>query len=185
MANIRGLIPGTRRDKVQFISALANETAADIIILTETHLDKRISDSEISFNGWFPLRADREDRQKGGAAIYFSDSVVVNNELSFSNSVTEAAMGYIAATNTAVIALYRPPRCPEDKFREALAVIESWITKVESISEKSPTVVIGGDFNFPSMRAWRQSDMEKISSNPAARLASDSSISEDRDKLYG
>ena len=33
------------------------------------------------------------------------------------------------------------------------------------------------------MRAWKQSDMEKVSSNPAARLASESSISEDRGQI--
>ena len=174
LANIRGLVPGTRRDKVIFISALANEMESEAIMLTETHLDKQIKDPEISFEGWTPLRADRSVRMKGGAIIFFRDSLVVTNESTFSNSFTEVAMGFVAASNTAFIAIYRPPRCPEDQFVEALAVIESWITKVESISERSPAIIIGGDFNFPAMKSWSQDDMEKMSANPTARMASDS-----------
>ena len=65
LANIRGLIPGTRRDKVQFISALASESDSEIILLTETHLEKRINDCEVSFPGWNLLRADRHNETEG------------------------------------------------------------------------------------------------------------------------
>ena len=64
VGNIRGLIPGTRRDKLQYISALSEDLETEVIILTETHLEKGISDGEIALPGWNSLRADRNPETK-------------------------------------------------------------------------------------------------------------------------
>ena len=115
--------------------------------------------------------------------IYFSDSLVISNDVSFCNSYAEAAMGFVAASNSAYISLYRPPRCPEEKFREALAAIESWLNKLESSNGRFPTIILGGDINFPSMRSWGQRDIELMTANPMARLANDEALGGDKAQI--
>ena len=92
-------------------------------------------------------------------------------------------MGYVASSNTAYIGLYRPPRCPEAKFKEALTSIESWIIDLERTNERTPSIVLGGDINFPAMRGWGLRDMEDMSANPLARIANDVTLGEDKAQI--
>ena len=77
--NIRGIIPGTRRDKLIFLQALGEESESEVIFITETHLNQKISDYEISLPGWGLVRGDRLTRQSGGTMIFYRDQMTIQN----------------------------------------------------------------------------------------------------------
>ena len=181
--NIRGLIPGTRRDKLTFISALANESEAEIIFITETHLSNKISDSEIVIPGWGSTRGDRILRQSGGSMILYRDQMTVFHEHSFSNSYVDSAMIYTPSSDSAWIAIYRPPNCPAPKFSEAMESINEWILKVTSLLGKTPNIYFSGDLNMPQMKNWDPILMEEVIANTASRADSDNVIGNDKDQI--
>ena len=161
--NIRGLIPGTRRDKLTFLSSLANESEAEIIMITESHLSPKICDSEVNLPGWGLARGDRETRQSGGSLIYYKDQMTALHEKSHSNSYVDTVMIYTPLTDSAWISVYRPPNCPNNKFIEAMEVIQEWTTKLERSLEKTPNIYLAGDFNMPTIRSWDHVSAEDTS----------------------
>ena len=108
--NIRGLIPGTRKDKLIFLSSLGEESEAELILVTETHLSEKVADSEVAIPGWGLARSDRLNRQSGGTLIYYRDQLTTLYERSFSNSYTEVTMLYTPSSDSAWIVTYCPPR---------------------------------------------------------------------------
>ena len=181
--NIRGLIPGTRRDKLTFISALANESEAEIIFITETHLSSKISDSEIEIPGWGSTRGDRIIRQSGGAMILYRDQMTVFHEHAFSNSYVETSMLYTPSNDSAWIVIYRPPHCPAPKFIEAMNSIQDWITKVSTIVGKTPNIYFSGDLNMPDMKNWDPTLMEDVISTATSRAATENVIGNDKEQI--
>ena len=61
-ANIRGLNPGMKYSKIEYLNDLASDKNAIIIAITESHLCESILDSKISIKGWAHVRSDRKDR---------------------------------------------------------------------------------------------------------------------------
>ena len=80
--NIRGISPGIRSNKIDYIRNLCIEKEAFAVMLTESHLSDNILDCEVSIDGWSTFRADRTFRTGGGVITYVSDKITVSNELS-------------------------------------------------------------------------------------------------------
>ena len=57
--NVRGIKPGIRDNKLEYINLTAKENNAIMIALTESHLKERISDYEINIDGFSLIRSDR------------------------------------------------------------------------------------------------------------------------------
>ena len=180
LTNIRGLIPGTRQDKLKFIQAMAEELSTDLILLTETHLTPKIESSEISMEGWQEIRSDRLSRQNGGSIIYLKDSLTVTDQQSYSNEFVEMSMGFIPKQETAVIVIYRPPSCPEDKFNDAILFLSKWIKTIEDEIERTPLIVLGGDLNFPFLHSWSGEDIEDVTANSSARSDNNNAVGSER-----
>ena len=138
---------------------------------------------EINIAGWNIIRADRKERGSGGSLLYIKDGLSVSLESNFSNSYVEVAMGFTTNTETALVSIYRPPNCPSAKFTEALAKIEEWIAQVENTLGKSPTLLVSGDLNFPSMKSWTCQDMEHMSANSNARISNDNPVGDDKTQI--
>ena len=132
--NIRGLIPGLRRDKLIFLEALAEETNADFICLTETHLVPEVTPEEINIPGWQIIRSDRLLRQGGGALTLVRDDLTVTHEKTFSNTHVEVTLCYIPKLEIAIITLYRPPHAPVICSLRASIVSTSGLKKLNLIS---------------------------------------------------
>ena len=64
------------RHKLDYIESICNE--ADIICLTETHLDQNITNDGIFIEGYCkdPFRKDRNN-SGGGVIVYFSNHLIV------------------------------------------------------------------------------------------------------------
>ena len=178
LINIQGIIPGTRRDKLQVISSLAEELESDLILITETHLKPEIGDEEIQIGGWDCIRSDRTRRQKGGSMIYYKEDMIILN----SNDYMEVSMFFAPRENKAIICCYRPPNCPTVNFKEVIDVMEDWIKSVEKEHLKAPQIVIAGDFNFPDLKSWSEEDIENYSSNPIARDHHGIAVGSDKDQ---
>ena len=112
----------------------------DIITVSETWLGQSISSTEIMLPGYQePIRLDR-NRQGGGVAIYFKNSVpfVERNDLTVQN--VEAVWGEVNLCNRKVLigSFYIHPR-----FRKWELVELS----VEQALQSCPNIVLLGDFN--------------------------------------
>ena len=128
------------------LGEIVNQSAKEIPFFSigETHLKEYIMDAEVNIPNYNILRADRPTtRRKGGVAIYSHHSFSLEETLTFSNNYCEAAMAYNKINNIIVIAVYRPPETPVEKFRECLE-------KIKNYKEKHETAVtlILGDLNL-------------------------------------
>jgi len=74
--NVRSLLP-----KLDLVRILAENTSADVIVISETWLKKTVSDNAIDIDGYTVYRTDRPNRG-GGVAIYVKDSLEVTVLLS-------------------------------------------------------------------------------------------------------
>ena len=126
-ANIRGLNPGMKYSKIEYLNDLANDKNAIIMAITESHLSEGILDSEISIKGWAHVRADRDNQIGGGVIVYVKDDYTISSEISFSNSVCETVCIYINKLNVGLVTIYQPPNLDNDEFIECIDKIEEWM----------------------------------------------------------
>ena len=181
--NIRGLVPGLRRDKMTFIQELADELKSDYILITETHLREEQDESESNLIGWNETRADRKSRSHGGVITFTRDYIPISKQLSYSNGHVELACCFIKQDNTAIVNIYRPPDCPTNLFIDAINKIEDWIKDLEENLGKVPTLVIAGDFNLPSMKSWTIEDILKASTNSIARTENNVKVGAEKEQV--
>ena len=87
--NIRGISPGIRGNKLDYLKNLSETKDPFLIMMTESHLSENILDCEVAINGWSTFRTDRVNRTGGGVISYVTDKLTVSNELSVSDSITD------------------------------------------------------------------------------------------------
>ena len=75
---MRGLKPGIKDNKLEYLEMIANENDAIVIAITETHLKDRIDDTEIHINGYSSTRSDQNIREGGGVMNYVREHVTVS-----------------------------------------------------------------------------------------------------------
>ena len=146
--NLNGINPTFKKHKIKLktLSDIISENEYEIpfFIISETHLKEYISDAEVSIPNYNIIRADRPTtKRKGGVAIYSHHTFSLEEIQTFSNSYCELAMAYNKVNNLIVIALYRPPDTPIEKFRECLDKIKNYKEKLETA-----TTLILGDLNL-------------------------------------
>ena len=141
--------PGIKNQRWK-IKALEEQILASAIhvpffVLTETHLKSYHLDAEVLIKNYTTIRADREKRARGGAAVYLHNDVVPDVIEVYSNAYCEIAMVYNQATNIIISGMYRPPLAPFELFDECLTKLQDFINSVQS----TPEIFVAGDFNFP------------------------------------
>ena len=147
--NVAGLYPSTNKVKVQYLGELANDKNAIIIALTESHLKSHILDAEISIPGFQVFRSDRKDHINKGGVITFIKEEYASGVETLASGCNESAEWnclFLPVLRAVVVNVYRPPACPEHRFKEMLAEITDAIDK---LSSPMPTIIMCGDFNFP------------------------------------
>ena len=110
--NVRSLLP-----KIDFVRVWAQTTNADIIVISESWLNKSINDNDISINGYNISRADRIKRG-GGIIVYskcrFHTKVLVKksipNQFEILGLQVELSKGYYIT----VVGCYRPPSAAKE-----------------------------------------------------------------------
>ena len=139
-----------------------------IISLTESHLKERIEDNEINIDNFQVIRSDRDKRICGGVVVYVRHDFTPTKTICKSNQFCELLCTYIPEINTAVITIYHPPKCSNDKFIEALNWIETWLADLED-QNINPIILFNGDFNFPHMKGWDSDEIDNLIGNFGVR----------------
>ena len=74
LQNIQGIVTNNSKKKIDYLKEYTKENQIILINVTETWLDKTIKeDAEIE--GYKIFRGDRNEKKKGGAAIYLYDRI--------------------------------------------------------------------------------------------------------------
>ena len=146
--NLNGINPKINKQKIKLKTLGETVSQSDIeipfFVVCETHLKDYILDAEVSITDYNLTRADRPNsRRKGGVAIYSHHTFSLEEIQTFSNSFCELIIAYNKENNIVLVALYRPPDTPADKFRECLDKIKAYKEKYETA-----TTLILGDLNL-------------------------------------
>ncbi len=109
------------QSKLPYIKDMAHEYKAKFIALTETHLRPDVLDSEIQLPGYTVNRSDRLNRSHGGVLLYIRNDVTSTILRSHSDQYCSTLIVKDNRANLVIIVIYKPPDCPTDSFRTALA----------------------------------------------------------------
>ena len=85
-------------------------------------------------------------KEQMGAAPCISKST--KEVLNFSNNFCEGIVVTIAEIKLILGVIYRPPKCPYDKFQSVMSKIQDCITNITEKSEDWSLALLG-DLNFP------------------------------------
>jgi len=105
--NVRSLLP-----KIEDIRLLAQNSRAACIGISETWLDKTVSDSEINIQNYNIIRRDR-DRHGGGVCLFIHSELAFNTRSDLLHENLEAIWEEILLPKTKPILVgivYRPPK---------------------------------------------------------------------------
>ena len=120
---------------------MLNDHDIDIIGLSETLLDKTISDSEVNISGYNIFRNDR-DVNGGGAAIYVNSSLPKPTVRIKSDNLELISLE-IAPTHAKsflVVCWYRPPTADDAAFENLREVLKN-------LDDDSKEIIFVGDTN--------------------------------------
>ena len=118
-----------------------------IICITESWIKSYVSKAQISIPSYNVYRSDREERIRGGCLTYIHQDISVGEVSFFDNMFCEVCITPLDKVQTAVITVYRPPKCPLSKFRQLIDFVQNFINHVGD----SWTFLISGDLNFPNI----------------------------------
>ena len=135
LLNTQGLYTNTRKDKLETIKDMLTDRNGVFFAITETWLNDKIDNSEISIEGYNLFRCDRSQRANGGSALYIKGNLCTKEVLNISNSFCEAIVVTITELKLILGVIYRPPKCPYDKFQSVMLKIQDSITKITEKSE--------------------------------------------------
>ena len=151
--NARSILTVNRLDLIKhFLSIQGN---ADILCVSETHLDANISDRTIEISGYTLYRNDRS-RKGGGVAIYVTDMLPSIRKINLETDIEMLLVEVEFRHRHILIGVYyRPPGM-------SLIEVESFLTLFESslfnILNKYKTVLLTGYFN-DRCQSWNGSHL--------------------------
>ena len=121
--------------------------------ITETWLNKDISNEEASIPDYKIFRGDRNEKIKqGGTAIYLLQTLEVEQISNISHNKCEMVAINIPNIQTINIVVYRPPDTKLSDFDIILNNIKEIFKKLKT---PEPTIILSGDFNFPFVK-WKR-----------------------------
>ena len=121
--------------------------------ITETWLNKDISNDEASITGYKIFRGDRNEKIKqGGTAIYLLQTLEAEQISNISHNKCEMIAIKIPNIQTINIVVYRPPDTKSIDFDIILDNIQGILKELKT---PEPTVILSGDFNFPFVK-WKR-----------------------------
>jgi hypothetical protein len=135
-----------RAKKDQLLNIIQS-TKPDLILGSESWLNKNILSSEVFPSGYSPYRHDRTNGEHGGVFILAKDDLVCSNcpELEVEGATTEMTWIQIQVTGARKLyvgAFYRSQLATEEEYMGALN------TALERISTSNSHIWLGGDFNL-------------------------------------
>ena len=146
--NINSITADDRLDQLSNICKILN---LDVLIITESKLDKTIPNNLIMIQGYHePVRRDRliNGRNGGGVLIYIAEHIIFQHKPELQSAYFEHIWVDIKIKNLtfAINALYRPPSETADNHNKFLEVSENILGKLSSYN--SDHKIIASDLNF-------------------------------------
>ena len=146
MFNIQGINPSAtskQRWKHEYLSKLISSSSTHYLVigLTESWLKPHISDAQIDMQLFNVFRADRVNRERGGALLYIHKHIPVNHE-SFDDDICQAIFCVSSATSYMFACAYKPCDASEKSFSQMLEFLHNCINHT-SDSYKYTKVIIG------------------------------------------
>ena len=117
-----------------------------IIALTETWLKPHVTDAQIKIPHYQIIRADRKQRERGGALLYIHEDLPISNEAIYDEYYCQAVICSIKPSNTIIINAYRPPDTTEESTINLLKFISNYITN--ATTDKHMDIIFTGDINL-------------------------------------
>ena len=144
--NMRSLCPQSSQKFEDMYSILCIRDKTDIIAVTETWLDKNITDQAIGLPDYQTFRKDR-DRNGGGVALYVSHSIPARQITDFDGFNLELVAVETKLNNKTVIVLccYRPPSKRKQDIDNFLIDFENVLSLLLVLNPQC--FIILGDFN--------------------------------------
>ena len=140
--NVQGL-----RSKIEDIKANKALMNVDVIAITETWLNAKVPESAIQLAGHSLFRQDRHDG-RGGVCIYVAEHYITKNHVH--RIQLQSAVEYCAIQlhipskrPIIIIAVYRPPRVPVDRW---LAHLHKLLDEISHL-RPSANLILTGDMN--------------------------------------
>ena len=134
------------KDRVAELHTIIDRVRPDILVLTETWLDKSITASSIipDHLNMTPYKADRPDQPWGGVMIAVSNEFISTEvpELKTDCESIWISINLAGAKKLLVCAYYRP----DERDEKSLLELDKALSKV---GDKNCHIWIAGDFNFP------------------------------------
>ena len=182
--NTQGLFPRCNQSKVPYYKDLATEHNSPFICLTESHLNAGVLDAEISIEGMNVYRSDRKQRMRGGVVTYVREDLAVAAEFKHSNCYCDSLALHIPLLDLALVTIYRPPGCPEFKFKECLEEVTAWLHSLEGGHNAAPTILMSGDFNLAFLHKWDGETIEAMKAGTTCPRAGKSVAEEKKQALH-
>lgn len=121
----------------------------------------------MSIEGMNVYRSDRQERERGGVVTYLRENLAVASEHKHSNAYCDTLGLHIPELDLALLTIYRPPGCPEWKFKECLEEVTAWLRRLEGGHSAAPTILASGDFNLGFLNSWDGATIEALKAGTA------------------
>ena len=146
--NINSILADSRLDQLSDICKILN---LDVLIITESKLDKMIPNNLIMIPGYHePVRRDRQfnGRNGGGVLIYIAEHIIFQHKPELQSAYFEHIWVDIKIRNLtfAINALYRPPSETSDNHNRFLEVSEYILNKLSNYNADHK--IISSDLDF-------------------------------------
>lgn len=142
-----------QKHKVKYLEETVSSSEIFIPFFTvvESHCHDLIYDAEISIKEYNIYRSDRIERKGGGTAVYVHQSITIDCNQTFSDSVCEAVLLYSKSLNLVIVGMYRPPSGHPNldinsSFKNLIKYTESFWNKLKNVQ-----IILMGDLNLPSV----------------------------------
>ena len=129
------------RNKIEELRCLQQLCKFEILAITETHLDKKVPDSEILIPGMKFVRLDRKGRKGGGCLLYYGEHLHATHRKDLLTQNIEAEWLQVKFPSSSVLfsVIYRPPDASEFFDLVSATLEKAWL--------KTSNIVLLGDFN--------------------------------------
>ena len=126
-----------------------SNTFIPAIAMAESWLKPHISNAQIHIKNYQIVRADRKERDRGGALLFIHEDLPISNQATYDEFYCQAVICSIQSSNTVIACVYRPPNTPYESTTKLLNFLSGYVQKVSS--KEHMDIIITGDLNLPGI----------------------------------
>ena len=155
LLNVQSLNPSARSRcswKIPYLNNIVRQKShtccIPFIALTETWLKPYVQDAQISIEGYYTHRCDRNTRVGGGVLLYSHQDLHITNTEKLDTDSCQLLMCTSEPAKMIICVLYRPPEAPVNDFKNCLEAVHEY-----TLGKEDYDTCFLGDFNLPNI-SW-------------------------------